>query len=202
MKRLRALQGLARPFYSLRDISAAMNLPLPSTRVFCSRQVKSGELLRVRRDLYVLPDSFERLEERDLFILSNVIQTPSYISLATALSYHGLSTQIGPSTVEAMNPVRTRSYSVKSTQFCYYYCRPAYYFGYQRKDGCFVADPEKALLDCLYFSSLGRYALDESALDLKNFQWTPLERHLKKYPKEIGDYCRAWRKRHENTRSP
>lgn len=198
MNRWAKLTALNRPYWTLHDFSETFKLLPPSARVFASRKVKSGELIRARRDLYLLPSAFEQFTERELFRLSNLLQTPSYISFATALSYHGLTTQVLPATIEAANPVRARTFRVQSVTFRYYYVKPDYYFGYHREDRVFIAEPEKALLDGLYLNALGRYTMDLSALDLKDLQWLRLENWLKKYPQRLRTYYKKWRKKYED----
>lgn len=187
--------------FTVGQIAQQRGLSLPSARVFCSRKVKSGKLLRLRRDLYTLPGRFARLEEKDLFALANLIQTPSYISFVTALSFYGLTTQLAPFIIESANPVRSKTYPVRSVTFRYLFCRSSLYFGFVRRDGVFIAEPEKALLDSLYFLSVGRYTLDRSALDLKNIRWSEIEKWLKKYPRRFREFYQKWRA-YENPRTP
>jgi len=43
--------------------------------------------------------------------------------------------------------------------------RPDLYSHFIKRDGVFIALPEKAILDTFYLASLGRYSLDGSCLD-------------------------------------
>ena len=199
MKLERLFGGQLKPF-TLAELAAQTGLPLPSARVLASRKVRAGGLTRVRRDLYLLADAFQDYEEKDFFLLANMIQTPSYVSFTTALSYYNLTTQIQTSIVESANPVRSCSYQATLT-FRYIYCSQKYYFGFRREDGFFVAEPEKGLLDCLYLISLGRYSLDRSALDLKGIRWGLFDRFVKKYPKRVQKFCKDWRRDYEDTRA-
>ncbi|MBI4208477.1 MAG: hypothetical protein HY538_02065 [Deltaproteobacteria bacterium] len=201
MKSIGLLRKLHRSCYALEDISKILEISRPSARVFCNRKVKSGDLIRLRRDLYILSEKWNQLGERELFLLSNLIQTPSYVSFQTALSFYGLTTQLHQNLIEAANPVRSKNYQVQSISFKYYYCQPSFYFGYRRMDGLFIADPEKALLDCLYFTSIGRYALDHSALNLKDIHWNSIEKRLKNYPKRVNQFYEKWRKEIESSRT-
>ena len=198
MNNMAVLARQDKPFWTVEEIAAAVGLPLASTRVFCSRKVKSGELVGARRNLYLLPESLKNFEEQDLFALANLMQTPSYVSFTSALSFYGLTTQLSRDLVESANPVRVKQYKVGAISFRYYFCQPAYYFGFQKKNGVFIADPEKALLDCLYLVSFGRYALDRSALSLKNLQWNKIEKWLKRYPKRVTVLCKNLRETYEN----
>jgi hypothetical protein len=52
------------------------------------RALKSGEVTRIHRGLYCLASKYLR-RKPDLLVLAQRIYGPSYISLETALSYHG-----------------------------------------------------------------------------------------------------------------
>jgi hypothetical protein len=43
------------------------------------------------------------------------------------------------------------------------------YFGFEKKNNMFIAQPEKVLLDYLYLASLGRYSLDSAAISENRF---------------------------------
>src|SRR5258705_210846 len=53
------------------------------------RALKSGDLIQIRRGLYVLGQK-HRMTDVNLFELAQRVYGPSYISLESALSYHGL----------------------------------------------------------------------------------------------------------------
>ncbi|MBI1910183.1 MAG: hypothetical protein HYS22_08455 [Deltaproteobacteria bacterium] len=195
------LWGEKRLFYTLEEFSSLLNLPTPSARVWASRKKKAGELLSLRRNLYLLPGRWQQVSEEELFRLANIIQTPSAISFLSALSYHNLSTQIGPSFVDSINPVRSRSYDVNDVTFRYFFCKKDFFFGYQREKGFFMAEPEKGLLDTLYFVFLGRYAVDKNALDLRKIRWGQIEKWLKRYPSRFQKYCKKWRSVYERPRT-
>lgn len=182
-----------RLFFTLEEMSDEFGLKIDSARVAASRKAKSGELIRIRRNLYILRDQWKRLRQEELFQIANVIQTPSYVSFGSALSYFGVTTQWIASGVESVNPVRTRAFDVQGTLFRYFFCRPDFYFGYIKENGFFIAEPEKALLDTLYFISLGRYAVDRSALDLRSIQWRKVERWSRRYPPRFQNFLKEWR---------
>ena len=184
---------------TLADFCEKTGLAPASARVQLSRLVKRGTLLRVRRNFYLTPQTLSQSKEAELFHLSNLIQTPSYISLLTALTYHGWSTQLGRGLIEAMNPIRSKEYRAQDIVFRYHYGHPECYFGYVKEGTFFIATPEKALLDALYLTSLGRYALDLTALERAKIKWTRLEACLKKYPPRVRNRLKDWRKKLEIT---
>ncbi|MEQ1666383.1 MAG: hypothetical protein ABL927_13515, partial [Bdellovibrionales bacterium] len=85
---------------------------------------------------------------------ANKIYTPSYISLSSALSHYDWI----PEGVFSFTSVSTRKTCVFETpggQFQYFTVKPALFFGYKilydAGLGIKIAEPEKAILDFLYF---------------------------------------------------
>jgi hypothetical protein len=110
----------------------------------------NGELIRVRKGLYVLGESYRRGPVvREL--LANLIYGPSYVSLDYALSYHGLI----PERVEDITSVTTgkpRSFQTPLGVFSYRQMPPARYapgitFAGEAEGRFLIACPEKALVD-------------------------------------------------------
>jgi predicted transcriptional regulator of viral defense system len=102
------------------------------------------------RFLEILPDEYS------LFWTSNRIYQPSYISLETALSYHGLIPE-GVYAVTAVSTLKTQTYQNNTTHYIYRTVKPSLYFGYQilrwKNKPILMASPEKALLDFVYLNS-------------------------------------------------
>jgi len=170
--------------WTVQNIARTLGIQEDSARVMCSRYVKKGILTRLRNNLYLLKSRLGQVSQSDLFYLSNVIQTPSYISFMTALSYYGVTTQITRNVFEAVSPVRTKYYESDQWVFNYSKINKTLYFGFKREGKYFIATKEKALLDCLYFSSMGRYNLDTDSLDLSKFSVAELRKTAKKFPEE------------------
>ena len=154
------------PFFSLEDVAHLLGIRPASAAVLCSRYVKKGLLIRLKRGLYARAEQFSTFGQMDLFRTANFLQVPSYISLMTSLSYHGATTQVQRGFFESISIKRTRMFEVGQLVFYYKKIRPNLYGGFTKFENAFIALPEKALLDSFYFASLGRYSLDTSSLDL------------------------------------
>ncbi len=182
-----ALQNSSRLVWTVQAIAETLNISRASARVLCSRYFKQGFFTRIRNNLYILSSHLKTLTPLDLFTISNLVQTPSYVSFMTALSHYGITTQILPNTIECVNPIRTIHYSANhfdyGFDFNYFKMKSSLYFGFERRDGFFIATPEKALLDCLYLESLGRYDLDRSSLTLTSLSRERLKQLSLKFPK-------------------
>lgn len=181
----RKLQQFQGSLFTSSDLAEAMGIQRSSAKVFCSRYVDQGLLIRLKRNLYIRSEDWSRLETTDLFRVANRLQVPSYISLTSALSYHEVTTQVQPGYLESITQNRTVQYEVRGTVFSYTRVQQTLYFGFQRVDGIFMASPEKALLDAIYLQYLGRYSLDMAALDLDKIRRDEWARLLKAFPNYI-----------------
>lgn len=184
MKILR-LRNINKTYFNLRQFARALDLPLSSAKVLASRYVKSGILIRLKRDLYVLAEQWPYFSLQDKFLIANLMQSPSYISLLTALAYYEISTQIQQEFIESIALKRTKQINVKGTLFNYSKIKSDLYFGFERKQGLFIAEPEKALLDALYLMALKRYTLDLDTIDFSKFDWGKLDLFLLKFPSSV-----------------
>ena len=178
------LEQNQRLVWTVQNIARTLGIQEASARVMCTRYVKKGILTRLRNNFYLMKSRLIQVSQSELFYLSNIIQTPSYISFTTALSYYGVTTQITRDVVEALSPVRTQYYESDQWVFNYSKINKKLYFSFRREGQFFIATKEKALLDCLYFVSMGRYSLDIDSLDLGKFSVAELRKIAKKFPEE------------------
>ncbi len=179
------LRKIKKKYFNLRQFANTLNMPVSSAKVTASRYVKAGALIRPKRDLYVSAEQWEYLTPEDKFQLANLIQTPSYISLLTALSYYEISTQIQREFIESVAIKRTKQVEVKGTVFNYTKIKKELYFGFVRVRDFFIAEPEKALLDAFYLTSLNKYTLDIEALDFNKIDKEKLLEFLPKFPVSV-----------------
>ena len=111
----------------------------------------SGDVVRVRKGLYVAPTFPGRPPAVDPLVLAALIYGPSYVSLETALSWHGLI----PERIEEVTSVtckRARLFRTSMGRFSYHPVNEiafSYGVGLQTAVGgsFFLAEPEKALCD-------------------------------------------------------
>jgi predicted transcriptional regulator of viral defense system len=145
-----------------------------------SRWVASGRLIQLRRGLYVMAPPFARASPSVLSIASR-LRKPSYVSLQSALSYHGAI----PESVQSVTSVTTGRPGRHETalgHFIYRHLSPNLFWGYREvklgeEGSAYVALPEKALLDLFYLTS-GRVStsfvrelrLAPDVLDPRNLQ--------------------------------
>ena len=119
-------------------------------------------------------------KDEDRFWIANLIQTPSYVSLTSALSYRGVTTQQQQNFIDSIALKRTKTVNVDSLAFTYTRVRHSLYGGFERRDDFFIATPEKALVDAVYLASMGRYTLDIHAIDFKGFDRNEIHHFIEK----------------------
>ncbi|MFH1213408.1 MAG: hypothetical protein V1681_04925 [Candidatus Neomarinimicrobiota bacterium] len=184
--------------FSVRDVARVQGIGLESARVLCSRSTKSGQFIRIRNNLYILTERWSYLTLVEKLRLANRIQVPSYISLSTAVFYHEISDQLYRGAIESVAQKRSIAYPVRDQQFTYRLIKPDYYKGFSLRDGVFMAEPEKALADVIYFSSIGRYAFDFRALDWRHIDRSRLMAWLAALPEKT----KTWWKDNGNLSNP
>jgi len=172
-----------RLFFTIEDVVALLRIDRRSAQVLCSRYVKNGQFIRLKRDFYVLEQNWANYSREDFLRIANFLQVPSYISLMTALSVYGVTTQVQQDYFESVSLRQSVSYSVKGKIFDFHKVKKLYYFGFQKRNGVFIASKEKALVDAVYLWSFGRYPLDWASLDLDAINKEEVLRMSELFPK-------------------
>jgi hypothetical protein len=153
---------IARPCFTARDV--ALRFAGFHDRQLHYWQTK-GLVRLLRRPYYRLTDRPWTLHDR--WAVANMLYGPSYISLDSALSYHGFIPE-GVFHITSVATRHTRTFDVDSTRYFYRNVRPAWFFGYTllEQDGVAVrmAGPEKTVLDTLHFGNRLRDADDFDAM--------------------------------------
>jgi predicted transcriptional regulator of viral defense system len=124
-----------------------------SVRRQLSRLTASGHLIQLRRGLYALAPPYRKVKPHP-FLVANHIVRGSYVSLQSALAYHGLI----PEHVPVVTSVTTSRPGYRETplgHFEYHHIKPEFFYGYdvievEDKQTALVANPEKALLDLVF----------------------------------------------------
>lgn len=175
------LKNLGALVFTPKEFAGFFKVPLKRAENFISTNLKSGLFLKLRNNLYLVKDS-----RPAHYYVANKIYEPSYISLETALSHYG----IIPEVVYAITSVTaklTREYNTPIGVFSYQRIKKQAYTGYSLKevDGekAFVADPEKALADYLYFVDLKRVSLNDR-LKLRNINRAKLAGYVKLFERK------------------
>jgi len=173
---LKKLKEIDKSYYTLADLSKIYSGKKESLKVLLSRLTKKKRILRLKRDIYILPENFSQIEK-----IANQIYFPSYLSFESALSYFGILSQI-PYTLTFVTSLKTKKITLLNTPIEYCQIKKELFFGYFLKDGLYIAFPEKALLDILYFVSLGKLKINLKNVDFLRIKKKKLFKYLDKYP--------------------
>jgi len=186
------LLAINKLFFSYNDIAQKLGITPQSARVSAARYVKQGLLLRLKRDMYMLKDTWKDLDIKQKFKIANYIQTPSYISLLTALEYYEITTQMQQNFVESIALKRTKEIIIEETVFNFKRIDKKLYFGFLKLKDVFIAEPEKAFLDGIYLTSIGRYRLDMASIDFNKLEREKVLTLLKQFPQPVIKLLNAY----------
>ncbi|WP_018291627.1 type IV toxin-antitoxin system AbiEi family antitoxin domain-containing protein [Verrucomicrobium sp. 3C] len=168
------LSSLRWPLFSTRDAAALCGMTVKAASKALSRLAAEGLLRRMTRGFWVIPD---RLNEMSL--AEPLIGMPSYVSLLSALSFHGMISQV-PQDVYSITVGRSRKIDTQEVVYAFHHCEPDCFLGFDlptENPWLKIATPEKALSDVFYLRRFtGRLefsALPEVELP-KGFSWERL----------------------------
>lgn len=183
--------------FSIEDISKILSISKESAKVTANRYVQNDQLIRLKRNYYITPTKFEKLNEEELFKLANMLQVPSYISFMSALSYYNISTQQVQSVIESAALKRTKNINVENIEFRFILIKEELYSDFLMKKDFFIATPEKSLADAVYLTSLSRYNCDFEAIDFSKINKQKvnliIERTNKKTISFWKDLCKRYK---------
>jgi predicted transcriptional regulator of viral defense system len=183
--------------FSFEDLCVFYPLEKRSTlRQYLSRWKKQGWIRSLRKGVYELAYT----EGRGIsdFYIANKMYAPSYISLETALSYYSIIPEVSMAVVSVTSKI-TRRFKNAHGLFIYRSIQPEAFRGYiiEKHNGLdvLIAEPEKALVDFLYFKTLRGATFDAKAerIDQKRVEKLnkkKLELYAKIFHLDIKPACR------------
>ncbi len=133
------------------DIELMRILPNSTDSRFAlvKRAIASNDIIHIRRGLYVLSKQHQR-SGINLFELAQTIYGPSYVSLESALSYHGWIPESVP-TITSVCLNRSKEFSTPLGVFSFSRMPKFNYIGVERigsgKTLFLMAEPSRALVD-------------------------------------------------------
>ena len=182
------LREIKKLYFGYEDIARTLGISLNSAKITAHRYVKQGMTIRVKRNIYVLKERWMGFDREHKYIIANIYQVPSYISLMTALDYYEITTQMQRDFIESVVLKRTLTTEIEQTVFNYTKISPKLYGGFLKKQGFFIAEPEKAFLDAVYLMSFGRYNLDISSIDFTKLDVKKIERMSESFPLKTRNF--------------
>jgi predicted transcriptional regulator of viral defense system len=181
MELLRILQATGKDLFTLPDLEKVTGLDRQSLYVSLNRWIKRGTLERAMRGVYVVPGSGARLER-----IAGQVYFPCYLSFESALSRLGVLNLIPYSSTFATTR-KTKMLDLLGRHVEYRHIKEDLYFGFDLADGYYIAKPEKAFLDLVYFATFGKASLPLEELDLNALSKAVLEEFAQKFPPRVRD---------------
>ena len=119
------------------------------------RWIKSGRILRLRREVYVISDRYAKAVVHP-FAAANALKKASYVSLQSALAYYGMIPEYVPVTT-SITTGRPEEFSTPIGRFQFRHVGSPLFFGFgevevARDQVVFLASAQKALVDLLYLT--------------------------------------------------
>jgi hypothetical protein len=141
------------PVFSTGLLMVGKNTDIREVRVQLSRWVAEGRIIKLRRSRYVIAEPYVDGVPHP-FVLANAIDSTSYVSCQSALSWYNLIPEYVPS-ITSVTSTRSGTISNPLGTFIYRHIKFSWMKWFESKDlgggeSAKVALPEKALLDLIY----------------------------------------------------
>jgi predicted transcriptional regulator of viral defense system len=152
------------------------------SEIFLNRAVKKGLIHRINRGSYInsFLYGFPQVEQVACFL-----RPPAYVSCEWALNHHGILLQAPYvcSTVTLGSSVgKSRSVIYKGIIIEFSRIAPKLFEGFSFENGVYMASPEKAILDTLYYR--GKIPAEDE-MELADVDFASLLKMSEKYPAVI-----------------
>ncbi len=165
-------------FYDAVSLRAV--IPSASGRTFSEivrKLVDGGILLRIERNKYMVSGRVD-----NSFEIASGLYAPSYISFESALNHYGILSQF-PYEITSVTPRKTVAKEWNGVHFSYAHIKPGLFFGYVKKGRSLIAEPEKALLDQMYFAAKGTKTLALDEYDFSCLRKARLKAYALRFPR-------------------
>lgn len=147
------IKKLRRPVFTTHELSSLSGKSASATTQALNLLVRQGLVLKIYRGIWA---------EADREDLSPCAVVPflfpghrAYVSFLSALNLHGIIEQI-PQVITLASTVHTKRFQTKIGTFSVHRLAPSFFDGFvwsKGQGGFLIAEPEKALVDCLYLSA-------------------------------------------------
>jgi predicted transcriptional regulator of viral defense system len=178
---LKELQRINKPFYTIADLEKVTGLQRNSLYVALKRWVAGGIIERVSQGIYLPMGSVISMET-----LAAQIYLPNYLSFESALAGYGILNLV-PYTITFATPRKTKAFLLRKQAVEFRQIARDLFFGFEMKNGIYIASPEKAFLDEIYLLARGKVTLDFDEVDPGKLSM----KRLKDYSKSFPPYVRS-----------
>ena len=150
---LRFIKKLHRPVFTTYELSAISEKSLSTTTQALNFLQKQGLIFRIYRGIWVEADN-KKLSPYTVIPFLFPRQS-AYLSFISALHLYGIIEQI-PQIITIASTTHTKIIQTEIGTFSIHRIAPTFFNGFKwyKETGTFlIAEPEKALIDCLYLSA-------------------------------------------------
>ncbi|MBN2168025.1 MAG: hypothetical protein JW738_02175 [Actinobacteria bacterium] len=177
---LKQLKSIPKAFFSIFDLEKITGLERSSMYISLNRLVNRGVLERIGRNMYTVAGEPSRIEA-----IAGQAYFPCYLSFESALSRFGVLNLV-PYSLSFATTRKTKATTISSREVLYRHIKKELFFGFTNEDGFYLAEPEKALLDLVYFSAYGKTSVPSEELDLKSLSGKTLDDYSKRFPPVVA----------------
>ena len=168
----------------IREIASKYSLSLSTVSKASKRQEKKGIIEHIEDGIY-LNKLTAGFSSRDII---NELRPNAYISLETALAEWGLSTQ-SPVALTCVSTSKARTIRTESAHITYRKIKEDLFWGFLEKKTRYttykIAEPEKALLDWIYFHLQDGLPVQLDEVQFQKLNQSKLLEYAKKYPSTV-----------------
>jgi len=179
-----ASESKTRAIIQAQDYARKYKLSIRSVHAALKRQETKGLVERVSNKIYINKLAKE-FSQRDLL---SVLRPDSYVSLESALSEYGVTSQI-PRVLTCVSPKYVRNIKSQTVNISFRKLKRDLFWGFGQKKTRYgiynLAAPEKALLDWIYFRRTENLPLDMDEFVLSELDRTQLLEYAKRYPASV-----------------
>ena len=146
---LSSLAAMRVPVFETGDAAVRLSLTNAHASTVLARLAAARQVVRLRRGVWAFPDRVDPLTLPGRL----TAPLPSYVSLQSALYFHGMISQV-PAVTYAVSLARARRYDTPLGVVSVHHVTPGFFFGFEDtgRQGALIASPEKALVDFLYLA--------------------------------------------------
>lgn len=186
---LKKLEKFGKSYFTTADLRKILATGGEGFNTMVKRLTDKGVLERLNKGIYRLTTSPWQPDK-----IANQLYYPSYLSFVSALSRYGIIGQI-PYSLTFATIKKSKKIILGEREVVYSQLQPSLFFGYKMEGGINIAYPEKALLDQVYLTSLGKSFLDYEELTLIDLNKKRFDEYLKRFPRRIYQGVKEIKKR-------
>lgn len=173
------IKTLGKETFTNRELKILFPQEAAYLNTYSKRLIKAGVIEPLARGLYTLKGQPGEMEK-----VATTYYYPSYISFESALAKYGVINQ-GPYGLTLATSRHAKKIKLGNLTCEYRQLKRSLFFGFKLIGGIYLAEPEKALLDTLYFIGLGRRQTSPREWSLSSLDRDRVRQYAKSFGKKV-----------------